>query len=70
MPVHKLSLIKCIPKLLKIQTLLFRFGGREAATFCALTTLCKELEAFGSVDTYQVSTYSKLFFFVIDSPVK
>lgn len=32
-----------------------RFGGREGAIFCALTTLCKELDTFGTFDVYQVA---------------
>jgi len=31
-----------------------RFGGTEAASFCALTTLKKQLDAEGSVDVYQI----------------
>jgi hypothetical protein len=36
-------------------SIFFRFGGTEGATFCALTTLCKELDTFNAIDVYQGS---------------
>lgn len=36
----------------------FRYGGTEAATFCCLTTLGKQLEYENHVDVYM---YAKLY---------
>ena len=33
----------------------FRYGGKEGASFCALTTLCKQLDSDNAIDVYQIS---------------
>jgi len=42
-----------------------RYGGTEGASFCALTTLCKELDTFNAIDVYQV-----IFFSVTDNKLE
>lgn len=46
------------PNFLKITFHIFRFGGTEAATFCCLSTLQKQVEFENSFDIYM---YSKLY---------